>query len=352
MKTPQDMSAPDLHTWASQQLEIPLEASPREAKAAFMNKLADFQWLPPPSVEESQEYWMRPTGAEVLPSLREQAFQDEEFRLRGQVDEFARAFFSLEPDRRRTRYQTLVDQCAWSVNLSARLRALAAGLDLNSGDWQNAPSAQRELAQHVCQLFTLPAAERSRRRWQLLQELQDVREAWQGETRESAAGWSFAARSLKECYPDLAGLAPVFIDELARARKRRRSETARLPEVVTNPQPLALPVPASGGGSGNWPIWIFVGVAIGILRAVVGSNSNSPPPQTPRFNEQQKKLLDQNQQPIDINKLIEEQRKLQKRDRNPPKEGTPPINNRRPGEMRPAPPQQDREAPANRNDKK
>ena len=173
-KTTQGLSAPDLHVWASQQLGISPSASARAARAAFMNRLAEYQWVPPPAIQESYEYWSQSDGP-LLPSLVEQAFQDEEYRLRAQIEEFAQNFFELHVEARQNRYKELSDQCAWSVSLSARLGKLAAGLDVSRADWQNAPTEQQELAEQVCQLFTLPAAEEARRRWQLLQELESPR---------------------------------------------------------------------------------------------------------------------------------------------------------------------------------
>ena len=179
----------------------------------------------------------------------------------------------MPPDGRHERYQTLVDQCAWSVNLSARLRTLSAGLDLDSRDWQYAPAAQRELAQHVCELFTLPAAERARCRWQLLQELEGPREAWF--ELEATDSRKFAAQGIQENYPDLAGLDPVFIDELAWGNTKRQRDKAPLPKVVTNPPRPAKSAPSSGRS--NWPGWVTALMIVGAVSGYI-QRAVSPPP--------------------------------------------------------------------------
>jgi hypothetical protein len=304
MKTPQKQSAPDLHAWAGQNLGVPVDASARQARAAFMSRLAEYQWLPPPAVQESLDYWTRPAETKIFPSLREQAFADEEYRLRAQIDEFAQNFFKMAAGRRQIRYQELVDQCAWSVSLSGRLRTLAAGLDLNSRDWENLPPAQQELARHVCELFVLPGAERARRRWQLLQELEGPGDAW----KTQVADWKFAAQDLQKSYPDLAALEPVLIDELAWGKARRQRDRARIPRVVTNLPPQ--PAPTSGGGNG-WPVWIIIGVVIAVIRIAFSSSHNTPvpkfnPPPPPNFQNFQNPPP---QPPIDWKKFQDDQMK-------------------------------------------
>src|SRR5262249_18582312 len=146
MKNSPELPRPDLTVWASGNLGIPCEASEREARAAMLRKLAEANFVPAQAVQESFEYWTRPEGDRIFPSLVEQAFVEEENRLRDQVEAFARDFFTLDRDRRRHRHQTLLRQCVWSPPLTFRLEALEPGLDLDLAERRYADAALKELS--------------------------------------------------------------------------------------------------------------------------------------------------------------------------------------------------------------
>jgi len=306
MKASLNLPEPDLREWARGHLQVAAHASRREARAACLRKVAEYQWLPPAAIEESHEYWARPDGAKFFPSLFEQAFHDEEFRLRGQVEEFARTYFDVNPAQRQKRFQVLVDQCAWSANLRARLHGLAAGLELDRQVWEHAAPEEKELAQHVCQLFSLTPRERAQRRWQLLQELEAPDEPWEpamARRREKTgktgiAKWEAAARALQDNYPDVAALEPILVDELAVGAARRQRRRARLPQVRPAASGWVAPntgqgstftvgatgnAPAKSGQSGGagWLVWVFVVLGISMLRFLSTSNRQPTPPPLP-----------------------------------------------------------------------
>jgi hypothetical protein len=282
MKTP-DYPKPDLQLWASQQLGIPVEASVREARAALLRNLASNHFVPPPSVQESYEFWTRPTPDKVLPSLTEQAFYDEELRLRNLVEEFARGFFQMAPGKRKKRFQALLEQCRWSVALKARLEGLAPGLELERGSWESETPQKQDLVEALCQLFVLTPRERAQRRYQIVRD----------HARERK-GWEIAARHLQKENPELASLEPFLVDEVAWG-KTRRVKKPRLPKPVST----VLTTQTADGGS-KWPFWVIFFVVISLARIFTLNSSTPPPPKVPPFNPN-----------FPANKIMEDLKKMQ-----------------------------------------
>jgi hypothetical protein len=206
----------------------------------------------------------------------------EETHLRGEVDDFAAAFFATPVGARRQRWQALSDQCAFSPPLTARLTALQPALevDLRLGDLGNPRTAQ--LASHVAGLFVLAPAARAAQRQAVLRGM-----------RDDVGGWEENVRQLQALAPAVAALEPTLLasvlgwreqqQRLARAREGRQPAARPAPRSLahaTAPAPKAPAAKGSGGRAVGWGAIVLVGIAIRVC-AGIGSHST---PDVPRFN--------------------------------------------------------------------
>jgi hypothetical protein len=225
---------------------------PDEAPGALLQEVTRAGFVPPPPPD---------------PLLAEEA------RLRGEVDDFAAAFFATPVEPRRQRWQALSEQCSFSPPLTARLSALqpALDLDLGLGDIGNPRTAQ--LASHVAGLFVLAPAARAAQRQAVLRGMQ-----------ADIGGWEENARQLQAVAPAVAALEPTLLvsvlgwreqqQRLARARVGRQPVSRPAPGRVARAAAAAPPAPAAKGSGGR---------AVGWLCAGVGFHSS---PDVPQFDPQ------------------------------------------------------------------
>lgn len=182
--------------WAAEQLGRPADAPSSELRQAFMKRLRGDDFLPPWRIQ--QAYQAAESGR-----LAAQTSQELENWLRPQVEEFAAGFFQLPPDERRQRWQQLLERCSFSSPLTARLRALEAGLDLPvdipAGNPLGCGSAH-ELLEEVRGLFVLRPLERAARRQALVRA---------GHVRANL-------RELQVTDPDIMDLEPILVQQLKR----------------------------------------------------------------------------------------------------------------------------------------
>lgn len=251
--------SPDARARAADLLGVPPESSPAEARAAFLKRLEQVDFVPPP-------HWVAGLalfGVTPAPGAAAALEQSGRESLRAEVDDFARQFWSLAPDERKGRWSALRDRCEGEPALHRRLAQLGAGLDVEAREFWIGDGFGTTLAGLVQELFPLPPLERAARR-----------QAWFDALAGSPVGWQRAADQLRQEAPRVAALEPVLlerIDQLAEAYARppRRYAPA--------------PAPASEGGRrGSYAaVYVMVFVGIAILRAISGSSSNSsssPPP--------------------------------------------------------------------------
>jgi hypothetical protein len=269
--TPPETTARLLTRWAAEQLELEPNVSLREARAAFVAKLPDEDFVPP--LRWQQAY--RVLGADAVgPAVVVQALADEETRLRTEVECFAVEFWQLNGERRRERWQEIFAACAALPTLAARLRALEPGLKIAT---EAAPSdaAARELIEILRELFILRPLPRAIRRQEFLRELGADRIRQMEKAARELRGTPFAA------------LAPDLIEQLTswsyraelRPKVRRQREKAAAAAAAAERARST-----SSGNSGRFA-WLYIAIAVGLIRVCAGGfnqkSSYNPPSHTP-----------------------------------------------------------------------
>jgi hypothetical protein len=300
--------------WAAAQLGVAPDASPEEARSAFLRRLPEEDFVPPAAwawavrvlCGDRPGPWQSAADAEAARAAGE--------GLRDEVEEFAGRFWALQPAERRARWDGLVARAAFSPPLRARLDAVAAGLDVPApGPARGDDLRAAELARRVGELFVLRPGPRARA-WQAF---------WE-EIRDSRREWRRATRVFRRRRPDLAALLPDEVGELAAAA------TTKPPAAPRKPRPTASAGPAKDY---RWAFYVVL-MAVGVVfRAVTGPSTAptaAPPrpvyPQLPVFKDGDSVMPDVRRIPPD--KMGEAARRLL---------GLPPTTNPPPGKPPGAP---------------
>ncbi len=343
-------TAADPAAWAARQVGLTPGASPDEVRGALLREVTRDAFVPPPERQAAWRVLCSPPGAR--PPLPPEWLLAEEARLRGEVEDFAAAFFATSVAARRERWQALSDQCAFSPPLTARLAALqpALGLDLALGDIGNPRTAQ--LASQVAGLFVLAPSARAVQR-------QSVQRSMQGDI----AGWEEAVRQLQTLAPAVAALEPTLLSSILNWRDRQhRLERARAGrETPSRPAPRArgragaaarAPAPAvpaaKGSGAGKGVGCGAAVLASIIIRVCIGLGTyRSPEPQVPQFQaphfqqpQFDPKMFEQIDRMQQFNKEIEEENRRKKEgdDLQRILDDLQRDNRAEPGEAKPRPP--------------
>lgn len=203
-----------------------------------------------------------------------------EMELSEDIETLAGDFFQLDVGERASRVEELLKDEGLSAPQRARLNELseAAYVEIRPSDVSDPREA--ELAHLSLELFVLPPVVRSARIRQELARMQ-----------AGGAAWSAAARRLHR-FRALSRLMPRFLREVkeldpARIENRRIEQSKMLGTAQSStPNSWSLsPVPSNnttgaGDSRGNYA-WIFIVVAIFVIRGLVGladRSSSSPPP--------------------------------------------------------------------------
>jgi hypothetical protein len=244
---------PDLKGWAAAQLAVSADTAPAEVRAVFLRRLAQTNFVPPPLLHRAYGllHDRQPTPAEDRVGY-EAALYAEEVRLREEVETFVQGFFDLLPGDRRRRWEELVDQCAWSPPLAARLEALEAGLDVLAID---GPETEPLTGQLVQRLRKIVLARPHARALQ--------RQAWR-ELIEQFPEYRKAARYVRQACPRLAALEPGLLDTV------QRKAVYRKPASTTD-----------AGGFPPWALWPIIVIVLSVIR--VASTGPASKPTQPRF---------------------------------------------------------------------
>lgn len=250
-------SAADL-AWAFQVLGVAAGTSPRQVHAAVLEQLDSADFVPPPPLEQAvllvadklpASLWARDRGTEM--------FRARERELSKYVERLASVFFSLDPVKRRAAWQAARQRAAFSIPLSARLDALAAGLDVTLpaliGD---GTSFTDRLANGVCKSFVM---------------VPPARAAWREEQIERALAdphpWQAAARDLQHRYPQLLRLAPELIASLFQATQLR-DDAVKQARRAEKKQAKAAPRREPFFSSRSYT-WVIIVVAIMLIRGLM-----------------------------------------------------------------------------------
>src|SRR5579872_1446991 len=115
--------------WAAEQLGVSVGATPAEARAAFLARLPEVDFVPPSAWRAALRLLAGVTDR--LPAdAEEEARADEKRRLGEAVEEFAAEFWSLAVASRQQRWQALARECGPFESLRARLDLLRPGLGI------------------------------------------------------------------------------------------------------------------------------------------------------------------------------------------------------------------------------
>jgi hypothetical protein len=262
-----ELVTPDLRR-AADQLGVPPDAAPADARAAFLRRLPAAGFLPAaPLCAAAAELLGRPVpGAAGAEPPNDDA-------LTAQVDLFTREFWSMEPPARRDRWRNLLTHAAADPLLAGRLRAMEAGVDLPESASRAATPRQRQLVSTIQALFVLGPIERAQRRREQLDGLPPPARAWEA-----------AAREIARDFPAHAALEPALVERLSNWTKRTTAD----PRALSRPAatwgfqaqgglqvPQARPVVERRPAERRMPVWLIIFLVISLLRLVTGLSSPS-----------------------------------------------------------------------------
>jgi hypothetical protein len=267
--TPPEATARLLTRWAADQLELEPDVSLREARAAFMARLPDEDFVPP--LRWQQAY--RILGADsAAPAVAAQALADEEGRLRSEVECFAVEFWQLDGERRRQRWQELFATCASIPVLAARLRALEPGLKVGSAALAS-DAATGALVEALRELFVLRPLPRAIRRQEFLQKLGADETRRMEKAARELRGTPWAALDL-ELIEQLTSWS--YRAELRPKMRRQREKAAAAAAAAERASSTSR---SSGAG---WS-WAWVLVAVSVVRLCAGGFNHTPSYNSPSY---------------------------------------------------------------------
>jgi hypothetical protein len=210
--------------WSAEQLDIPVAASKKEARAQWLRGLEEADFLPdeiyPPA-------WRIVSDAECAVDARTRfplwasRFDD---AMSQEIEAYAQRFFSLDRDERRQEFTRLFNACRDNPLHQKRLSSFSLGLKLpavndptpfKDDDAELRLADVEEVAEHFRNLFVLAPSARARLHQEFL--------------RQRAAElprWATAAKILKETEPAIAELVPEEWEELTAWDLRQRESRA------------------------------------------------------------------------------------------------------------------------------
>ncbi len=194
--------------------QLGLDAVPDAAalRALAIRRLAEVDFVPPWKWQQAVLVSSQADTQSDGGAWRAQFQLDEETRLRGDISEFAEAFFRLDLEERRRRWQALSRQCASHPALAIRMRELEPGLAIQSVEVRGT-AEYCQLAVHVGELFQMHGASRAVRRRELLYRMLD---RWKH--------WATLAALMRSSDAGIAALEPVLFQSLRRIRRKRQWE--------------------------------------------------------------------------------------------------------------------------------
>jgi hypothetical protein len=267
---------------AADQLGVPADADPADARSAFLRRLPAAGFCPPPPLCAAAAT----LAGQPIPGAAGVLAEPDDEDLAAEVDAFSREFWTLRPDIRRGRWQDLLDRSTADPRLSGRVRRLEAGVDLRDATGVPGPQRQREVVGMIQTLFVMRPIDRAARRRELLDSLPPP-----------AAAWEQAARHVERDLPAHAALEPAVLERLSTWSRRVMTPAAA---AVGRPAPtwgfqtqggLVVPQvrrPARPAGGRRVPVWTLLWAFILFARLVSWMASPSPShstslPVTPAF---------------------------------------------------------------------
>jgi hypothetical protein len=273
---------------AAELLGVPEDASSVEVRRAYFKRVRESDFVPQRSlrhalgilegksasvgIDEEMLLAGRPASAE----LEEELLLEEESRLRAEVESFAEKFFTFPVAARREHWGALLSKCQNVPQLTARLHALKAGLEVETLSLSLDQSFRGRLAEHLLQGFPLLPLARAESRQAFLRVLEERPDAVYYKY------WEKAARSLRAGWPAVAGLDQELVRDIAKLRRRlkRRSKTHQ-----RSRQQQYRALTTNRKGTPWWAFLIVFGLLSGLSRTFTTSPSSSlSRPSTPNPN--------------------------------------------------------------------
>lgn len=240
---------------AAELLGAPPESSPAQARSLFLQRLERTDFVPPAewcAGLSGMDDTARAGGFRCAESSFSQPSNDP---LQADLKAFVAEYWQLSPEYRTERWTSLFDRSRDRPALRKYVDHLAAGLEIESYEFENLEGMASLLGGIVRDTFPLDPVARSSER--------NKRAA----TLKGTAGWRTLPRSFRTNYPRLAALDGDLLDHL---------EEAAGSEDQYAPLRTYQPVRSVESEKKNWwPAYLFVIVAIGILKAAFNSNSSS-----------------------------------------------------------------------------
>ena len=256
--------------WATEQLELPVDATTAQARAVLRDRLRDEDFVPPLRWQQAVQVLSEKRAPGQLPPAA--VLFDEERRLLEEVGVFAGKFFELPPDERRARWQELLDQSVAQPLVQRRLRALEIGLRVSTQPVDGGAECA-ELAEQTRELFALHGTLRAARR-----------QAFLARVQPRLGDYEAAAQRLAKTHPELTMLEPELIEPLAGASSRRWAAHADRARAAP-PQPAYTANPGPSGSGSAWIAVVLIMVVLGAIRGLTSSSSGTrsyQPTYTPR----------------------------------------------------------------------
>jgi hypothetical protein len=247
---PGEAAVADVERLAAEKLGVEPGMEPGERRAALLRRLHDEDYLPDPALHEAIRLLAgRPVRQGSESPLQEEAAGAEEERLRGAVEEFAAAFFTVPIAERRERWHSLFRDCTAHERLRDRLLGLKPGLGVDRDTIPIRPPGVRRLAEIILALFVLRPGPRATRRRELLGELL-------GDPSLRRSDLARARKRLMRRHPDVAALSDGVLLQLARPGRplsavRRRSQIASVLHRKASDPPVA-------ERSNRFPSWLLM----------------------------------------------------------------------------------------------
>jgi len=244
-----------LRAWAADQLGLPAQASPAEARSAFLKRLDRADFVPPPQWSAALALLgvgRHDDGAPI--SCRETADEFLSTSLRAEVDAFSREFWSLPPAERVRQWQELRVRCEGELALTKHLRHLERGLSMEVG---KAPTDElsTRLAERVRALFVLRPNERAAqcRAWL------EAQSAPLGQRKE-------AARRLRIDSPELAQLQPELVAQFGDWRPSAGRSPTAIRRELSAPETAQQPLRRRTSGTIVWVFFIMGALMSSVIR--------------------------------------------------------------------------------------
>jgi hypothetical protein len=242
----------DRRSWACAILGIEAaEVTPAACKQQLQKTLAESHFVPSLAIQQAYDclvgHPLPDPGNDVYRTVRQASLQQE-------VGQLAATFFDLPVRERASRWESLWRASDGFPRCRARLEALQKGLSCNLGKLRKRDPEVAKLGNMVADLFVLPGMARAASRYNLTAQLM-----------KEISIWEPAAKRLRRKHRRLAGLEPIFVENLAdvsRVHRLRSENRLRPKQTMTQKRAPSQP------GIAFWLVLLF-SISFAIFRAFI-----------------------------------------------------------------------------------